>query len=414
MNRASRVLVVWVLLVAAGGAPRAQAFDSGQLPAPLPGSSAFDPDLPAAPAVGGAFQGAAQPSSALDLHQFLHQFDAQELLREMRGELLGGAQAAVSNYLLALAYSSPAIASVLDMADHKYATRFQSLASARAAQGGAAGAGADPGSRLQMAQEQCLARLLGQSVAPTAAWRRCAVDHDFPGDLSATRSNTEFLRSASAKSLPPETEALLALLPDERVQGGALQAQAPRLTLAALSRRVQQRARAALARIAQGDAPSRLARCEAGTLASESAAPAACLPAQSLAIVQSGSWGALRLLPESTRSSLLDTFSEQVASTASLDAVLELAQRVSGFEPAPGVDAGEMRARMQGLHQQIGQLFAQAQMQAALTGQRLRLAQTQSQALHALEQDLDRQASAAAARARAPGLDGQSALPLLP
>jgi hypothetical protein len=408
-----RAAAATVLAMALALAQPAPAQDALPLAPALPGDAAWAPDLPAAPLPGGAFAGAPSPSSAMDYNAFLRRFDARELLQEMRGEMLGGAQAAVSNYLLALAYSSPAIASILDMADHKYAARYSALAQARAthpsAQGAAAGA-----SRLARAEDQCLARAIANSESPTGAWRRCSVQRQITeADSPAAPSNADFLRRWARFGLPRDLEALLALLPDERVQGGALQQQAPRLALSTLAQRLQSRARAALARIDRGADAGAIAACDADPLLDAPDAGAGCLPRPALAIVAAGSWRASRLMPAAARSRFLDAFASQVALGATYDAVLELGRRVAGLEFLAGTDGEEARRRRGELGVQVARLLDEASLQARVAQERARLAQAQAAALALAESRLDGAARATRDAARGPAISGESALPLL-
>src|SRR5258708_5281153 len=117
------------------------------------------PSIPTAgPPSTADFRGtSASTCASLDLNAFLHTFDPHELLNELRQSLISGAQSAVSNYLIALAYSAPTLASVLDMTDRQLATRFSAFAQTCGAQQVRLVGVQDGGRLLAQASEQCFA-----------------------------------------------------------------------------------------------------------------------------------------------------------------------------------------------------------------------------------------------------------------
>ena len=81
-------------------------------------------------AAGGFGGRVALTCSGLDYSGFLTGFDVHTWLNDLKAQFLSGAQAAALSYLVTLAYSNPTIASVLDLMDHSYQTKFTTFQSA--------------------------------------------------------------------------------------------------------------------------------------------------------------------------------------------------------------------------------------------------------------------------------------------
>ena len=317
---------------------------------------------PAAVSAGVSFGGATQLGcSGVDFNGFLQTFAPTELLTELRQMLLSGAQAAAANYLITLSYASPTIASVLDMLDKKYAARFFAFTQACNAQADRARGESLGATTMAEAGNECYGQQIAGGASPTVAYRICSVQHLFANlNLAATASTAAFLRRYTTWNPTPDGDALLALLPDERIANGAFQIRSPRLTVASMANRYRTLSRAALERIDSGARPSQIPACDSNALLAATADPAGCLPADAFATVSSGAFQSVRLL--------------------------DLYEQTDRIDAKPGIaaDASEIRARQTRLHAAIGNLIDEANVLTKAQEARAGLARAQIGALDAV------------------------------
>jgi len=342
--------------------------------------------------------------SSLDLNTFLRQFDPHELLAELRQSLLSGAQSAVSNYLVALAYSAPTLASVLEMSDRQLTTRFTTFAQICGNQQLRAVGLQDSERRMAQASDQCFAREIVRDTAPTDAYRRCSVDRNFDAlALPATMSTIDFLRQHTDLAVTQRIESLLGLLPDERIAAGNYQIRPPKVSLSSLLDSLQIRSRLALDQIIDSVTPSAVAECAPDSIF-DPLGPA-CLPRSASALVASPAFRGVRLLGPAARSTFKDALSSQIAITSVYADLLELAQQIARMNLRSDSDASssEIQSRQRALEEQVVRLLDQANLQVKLEESKRRLARTQLAALERTEADL---------RAAADALQAQQTVPL--
>jgi hypothetical protein len=328
----------------------------------------------------------------IDFKAFVAQFNPGELLHDMKDQMIHGAQQAVFDYLIALAYSSPTVASVLDMMDQRLSARFAAFAQGCNAQQ-ARRSGEDAGARrMADASDQCFMQQVNAGASPTEAYRSCAIEHTFGGlDLPALAGTLDFLHRYTNLTPTREIEALLNLLPDERIDQGVLQMRPASVSVAAMTEGLRLRARAALDSIEAGTDPGRIASCGAADLSGDTDNIAACLPPSASALVASPAFRAARLLNVGSRELYKDALSGQIATVAAYSNVLELQQQIARLDvkPTSGASAGEAVARRDRLADQASRLLGQADTQLKIEEAKLRLARTQVLALERVEARLD-------------------------
>jgi hypothetical protein len=350
---------------------------------------------PSAPGTVGFGGGVRLGCFGLDFNGFLRAFDPTEILSEMRTALLNGTQAAASNYLITLAYASPTIASVLDMMDKKYTARFSSFAQTCDAQAARA-RGQDRGARaLAAVGNQCYDEEISRGTAPTEAYRRCSIQRNFEGmNLPAAASTADFLRTYTHIDVTPQIEVLLNLLPDERIQNGAFQMQAPRTTVAAMSNRLRILSRLALEQLDAGTAPAAIPVCDAGNMLGGSESPNGCLPAEAAPLVTSSAFRSSRLLGSASRALFNDALSTQIAIGNMYSNLLELFQQSARIDlrAAGSGDAAHALERRRQLRESLSELLAEADAQVKAQAARGQLVRMQMMALEQVEQDMNARA----------------------
>ena len=330
--------------------------------------------------------------SGVDFNGFLRSFDPAEVLAQMRSALLNGAQAAASNYLITLAYASPTIASVLDMLDKKYTARFSAFAQTCDAQAARA-RGRDRGaSRLAEAGDECFDQEIGRGTAPSEAFRRCSIQRQFNGlDVPAAAGTADFIRKYTHGTLSPGIEALLSLLPDERVLDGAFQMQPPKTTVAQMSNRLRAQARLALEQLDAGTSAADIPACGVDTLTGNADATRGCLPADALPLVTSSAFRSSRLLGDAARGLFNDALSTQIAIGSMYSNLLDLLQQTAQIDvrAGSGGDAAHALERRRQLREAVGDLIAETDAQVKAQASRGQLVRMQMMALEAVETDLN-------------------------
>jgi hypothetical protein len=323
-----------------------------------------------------------QSCASFDLNTFLHQFDPKELLAELRQSLLSGAQSEISNYLVALSYSAPTLASVLDMTDRQLAARFTAFAQTCANQQ-VRTRGLPYGEHsLARALEQCFAREITRGTTPTAAYRRCNVARSFDAlELPAALSTVDFLRRHSDLAVTRHIESLLALLPDERVSGGNYQMRPPQTSIGTLLDALQARSRLALDKMIDSVPQAIIAECTLDSIQDPSGPP--CLPRSASAVVASPAFRGARVLGPAARSMFKDALSRHIAVTAVYSDLLDLAQRIArmNLHSTSDASAEEILSRRHALQERVTRLLFEADLRLKLHELELRSARTQLLAL---------------------------------
>jgi hypothetical protein len=330
-----------------------------------------------------------QSCAALDLDTFLRQFNPRELLIELRQSLLSGAQSEISNYLLALAYSAPTLASVLDMTDRQLHARFSAFSRTCSNQQSRAVGFQESESRLARAANQCYSRETSHGTSPTDAYRWCSFFRASDGlPLPAALTTIEFLRQHSDLAITPRIQSLLALLPDERISAGNYQVRPPKLSLGTLANAMQIRSRLALDQVIEGAPLGNISECTPDSILSPTGS--ACLPRSGFEIVNSPAFRGARLLASPALSLFKDALSSQMAVTAVYSDLLELAQRFAEMNLRSDSDASatEVLSRQRVLQAQVARLLGQADLRFKVQQSKLQVARTQLLALERSRMDL--------------------------
>lgn len=408
-------MACWLLLTAAPALGREDALYSNQVSAEdarfgsavgagsqwqsgLPNAGIPDPLRGAGATFGG---GARLSCTGVDFNGFLRSFDPAELISEIRTSLLTGAQAAASNFLITLAYSNPTVSSVLDMLDKRYSARFDAFAQACNAQADRA-RGQEAGARAMAdAGDECFGQEVARGTAPTEAYRRCSVLHALDEfDIPAAAPLGDFLRKYTTVNMTQEFEALLALLPDQRIEQGNFQIRPPQMTVPALSDLLRGLARRALDRIDGGTDPGSIPACSAPAMLGRAAAPDGCLPPAAMSLVTSQAFRSARLLRPASRALFKDALSSQIALTTLYSNLLDLFQQSARIDTRSdaAADAAQASARRKQLRESIGDLLAEVDTQVKAQEARASMVRSQMLALEQVEATLDAHSRNAAAQ----------------
>lgn len=392
--------VAWA--VCSGQAVALSPYDSGttlseaRLGASLGAGSQWQSGLPnqnSTPTVA-TFRGSAQIGcTGVDFNGFLQTFSPSELITEMRNVVLGGAQSAVSNYLLMLSYANPSVASVLDMADKRYSARYNAFSQACQAQQARAQGQNHGNKAMAEASDECFAQAIDEGMSPTEAYRNCSVTHRFGSmPLPAAASTIDFLKRYSSINVTGQLELLLGLLPDQRIEQGTYQMRPPIQTLATLSARIQQQTQRALDQIDAGQKPASVPDCTSAMLSAPSNQPGGCLPLNARSLVTSPAFAASRQLTPAARAVFKDALASQVAVSSLYSSILDLYEQISRIDSNTdaAADAAHTVGRRQQLQHDVSQLAQQADLQVKAQEARASVVRSQLQALEELGQNLER------------------------
>ena len=373
----------------------------------LGAGSAWQASTPVpAPALGASFGGGARLScSGVDFNGFLQSFKPAELINEIRNTVLSGAQAAVSSYLLTLAYANPTIASVLDMADKRFTARFGAFAQTCNAQAARAQGESIGAKAMADAGDQCFGQALSQGDSPTQAYRRCSVLKSFGSfDIPAAAPIADFLKRYTGIQLTPQLQALLGLLPDQRITNGQFQTRAPQSTVAGMSGRLRTHVRAALDHLDAG--ASSVTTCTPDILSGVASLADGCLPDTASSLVTSPAFQTSRLLSAPARTLYKDALATQIALSTLYAYLLDLYQQIAAVTDirAGSGDAEHAARRRSQLQQQVAELVREADMQRQVQETRSGVLRTQMLAIEQVERRLA--AGAAAQRSPVPVRNG--------
>jgi len=324
---------------------------------------------------------AALSCSGIDYKAFLNGFKPQELLSDLTGSLRNGAQAAATNYVIALAYSNPTIASVLDMMDQRYSARFQAFAEqCNAAQ--ARARGESEGARQMAAgQDQCFSRRIGEGASPTEAYRDCAKAATIASmNLPAGLDLKAFMTDYSSVNVTRELEVLLGLLPDTRTSADGVQIKPPALSIAGAKANIEDRVINAIDAIVAGTSPDDIPDCAPEAIATAITGPNdRCIPASAAALVRSPAFLGARLLPSPEQALYAAALAQQVASVDIRARVVELRQQIAKLAPKPAAAASaeDVGGRRDALLREVDRLEGDARALEELAASKAQLARTQ-------------------------------------
>lgn len=346
--------------------------------------------------------------SGIDFKGFLHQFNPSELLTQMKDTLVSGAQAAVSSYLITLAYANPTLASVLDMLDKKYTARFDAFAQACNAKE-ARKRGEEIGARrMAEAEDQCFSAEIQGGASPTEAYRICANASTFGKmDLPALKRTGDFLKRYTSLNLTAEMNTLLNMLSDEEITSDGMRMRPPTISTSQVYGNLESRAQSAIKSILGGADPSSIPECREGDLSGESKAEAGCIPATAANLVNSPTFLSARVLSPSAVELYTSAMSSQVAMTALYSNIYELKQQVSQMDAkaGSGVGAEEVTRRRDGLLKQIDSVERQADALRKIQDSRVKLAKTQIITLQKAQEELVNRSNEARERKQEGGMN---------
>lgn len=339
--------------------------------------------------------------SGVDFEAFLRQFKPSELLNQMKDTLISGTQAAVASYLITLAYSNPTLASVLDMMDKKYTTRFDAFAQACNAkqarlQGLNTGA-----SRMAEAENQCFAQQVAQGSSPTEAFRVCSNEQTFGSfDLPALKQTDEFLKRYTSVNVTSEVKTLLNLLPDEQITDSGMKMRPANMTTMQLYSNIEGRAQLAVKAVLNGVDPATIPECKDDDLNGKASTSNGCLPGTAANMVNSPTFLAARLLSPAAAELYTSAMSSQIATTALYSNIYELKQQVSQMDVKEnsGTPASEVIRRRDVLLKSIDGLEREAEGLRRVQDSRIRLAKTQIMTLQKAQEELSARAEQANSR----------------
>jgi hypothetical protein len=313
-----------------------------------------------------------------------------ELIQEIRNTVLSGAQAAVSSYLLTLAYANPTIASVLDMADKRFSARFGAFAQACNAQAARAQGEAIGAKVMADASDQCFGQAVAKGDSPTQAYRRCSILKTFDNlDIPAAVSTADFLRRYSGVSVTPQLQALLGLLPDQRIAQGQFQTKAPESTVDSMTGRLRNHVRAALDQLDGGNAS--LPSCPPAVLSGSSTLTSGCLPDSARTLVSSPAFQSARLLSPPARRLFKDALASQVALSSMYGYLIDLYQQISSVSDTrdANADAEHAERRRLQLQQAVTELVRDADLQRRVQESRTAVLRSQMLALEQVDRRLN-------------------------
>jgi hypothetical protein len=319
--------------------------------------------------------------SGVDFNGFLNKFNPMELKNELASTVLNGAQAAVTNYVMMLAFSNPTIASVLDMMDQRFSARFNAFAEqCNAAQARARGE-SEGARQMSAAQDQCFSTKVQGGDSPTEAFRACAKASTIAAlNLPAAEDLRSFLTKYSSVNVTQEVESLLGLLPDSKTTSSGVQARPPVATVSSAQGNVTDWAANALIAILNGTDPNTIPDCPAQVVNQPVASVAdQCIPVSASAIVRSPAFMSARLLTEAEQKLYVAALSEQVGAVELRARLVLLRQELSRMTPKPDTQASadDVGARRDAVLKEVQKLESDAQALEAVTSAKAQMARTQ-------------------------------------
>lgn len=342
---------------------------------------------------------AALSCSGIDFNAFLSTFNSGELLTELRQTIVGSARAVVSNYLIALAYSNPTIASVLDMVDQRYSARFNAFAQQCNASMARRRGESEGARQMAEAQDQCFSAKINAGGSPTEAYRQCSRASTFGGmNLPAAAPLQEFMTRYSSIDVTREIEIALKLLPDSRTSGEGVQMKPPTLTVTAAKANVEDRVINALTDILNGTNPNDINDCAAEAIATPvSGRNDRCIPVSAGALVRSPAFLSARFLSAAEQTMYVGALSEQIAAVEIRARIVHLRQELSRLTPKPGADvqAEDVSGRREALLKEVARLESDAHALETLTAAKAQIARTQILAMQRASARLDATRSSA-------------------
>jgi hypothetical protein len=345
---------------------------------------------------------AALSCSGIDFNTFLNTFKPQELLSELTGSIRSGAQAAATNYVIALAYANPTIAAVLDMMDQRFSARFNAFAEQCNAAMARARGESEGARQMAAGLDQCFSQKVQNGESPTQAYRDCAKSATVASmNLPATASLKDFLTRYSQVNVTRELESMLGLLPDTKTTTDGVQVKPATLTITKAKGNVGDWTGNAADAILAGIDPNAIPDCPPEVISTPiTSANDRCIPVSAGVLVRSPAFLSARLLSTPEQKMYVDALSEQVAAAEIRARIVQLRQEISQLAPKPMTDASaeDVSGRREAMLRELDRLDGDARALEALTAAKAQVARTQ---ILAMQRVSGRLASAQATAARA-------------
>jgi hypothetical protein len=333
--------------------------------------------------------------SGLSYGGYLSTFDVNDWLNELKNQFISGAQAAAMSYLITTAYSNPTIASVLDMMNQNYNTKF-SIFKEQCNAAEARQRGMEQGAKkMSDAQNQCYEAEVNGGASPTRAYQTCANQAtmgSIAAALPAGKSVVDFLTSNTTLSITSEVKALLGLLPDERITASGYEMKPPVITLHAFDRNIEGRTANAMTQVLAGTSPSTIADCAVTDYFTPPAGPGdACIPPTVGNIVQSPAFLAARQMTPQGRQLYVDALSGQIAVATIQSALLDLRSQIRKMDVKPGGDTNgtDVTSRKKEIEEQILSLEEEVKGLANYQQAKANLSRTQLLAMDMVNNELN-------------------------
>ena len=335
--------------------------------------------------------------SGIDFQGFLRGFNPNEYLNDMKNTMIGGAQSAATNYLLATAYANPTLASVLDMMNKSYTARFGAFQQACNAQESKMRGMDAGGRRMAEAHNQCFEAQVQQGASPTQAYQYCSNEETLgqfasSEKLAAAQDTMDFLKNNTSLNVTKEFESVLGLLPDERITENGHEMSPPKTTLYTVHRLITERSNIALNKILDGENPASIPDCGSVDLSDGSdPGPVGCLPMNAQNIVNAPAFKAAKQLDAPSRAIYTSALSSQVAISTIRSHIIELYNQLTMMDVKQGgkAKADDVIERRKSMMDEIERLQREADAMQSYQDAKAKMAKTQIMALERVGHDIE-------------------------
>lgn len=338
--------------------------------------------------------------SGLDYQTYIRSIDPGAMIKKYTNTFMSGAQAAVTNYLLSMAYANPTVASVIDTMNQDYSAQFGAFAS-QCSLDEAKRIGAEKGAKkMADAKNECYEAQVKQGVAPAQAYDACKSDASAfafiaNNKLPSSKPVMDFLKDYTNFDVTKKVSAMLGLVSDQVVTSSGLQMRPPETTLFAMEDNLTKRASIALNLILNGTSFTEIRNCTATDMKAPptgAGAPSdACLPEETRGVVATPGFLGARQLSASARGMYVDAMSSQIAIAAIRENLVTLQNDLAkiSLNPAADVDTETVENKKKDLNEKIQTLRAQADAIQEMQQAKAQLAKTQLASLDQVQRQLN-------------------------
>lgn len=265
--------------------------------------------------------------SGINPQAFIQSINPTQIINSFKNTLIGGAQSALENYLLATAYSNPTLASVMNMENKTLNMNFSQFASQCSTQQAKA-MGANMGARkMASAHNECFQQQIQSGVGPSQAYNNCintnsALDSIVSNHLPESFGNIGFLSKYTNMNVTTKIESMMGLLQNVKVGNGSggqatMEVKPPETTVYRMNTNMASHIAYALDEILGGTPASQIPDCTSTDLNTPETGVAtgagACLPTQARNIVGTSGFQAAEELPPNAQSLYVSALSGQIA-----------------------------------------------------------------------------------------------------